>query len=53
MRALYGIQPTEIIVRYQINHSPHENQIGDLSNIAGKIGFGHDRVNVKSKYRRI
>ena len=30
---LYGIQVTEIIVRYQINHSPYDNEIGYLGNI--------------------
>ena len=30
---LYGIQVTEFIVRYQINHSPHDNEIGYLGNI--------------------
>jgi hypothetical protein len=30
---LYGIQETEFIIRYQINHSPHDNEIGDLGNI--------------------
>jgi hypothetical protein len=30
---LYSIQVTEFIVRYQINHSPYDNEIGDSGNI--------------------
>jgi len=32
-----SIQLPQFIIRYQINHSPYDNEIGDLGNIAGKI----------------
>jgi len=35
---LYGIQVTDFIIGYQINHSPYENEIGDLGNI-GIVAF--------------